>query len=102
MPKDAKRCVTHVRALEPVVECRLATGRQHQIRIHLSEAGHALVGESVYIRDHQGPKIQAARPMLHAAELGFVHPGEDREVRFSEPPPGDFAALLERLRPGGR
>lgn len=107
VPRDAKRCVTHVRALEPLrgatlVECRLETGRQHQIRIHLSEAGHALVGEAVYIRDHQGPKIQAGRPMLHAAELGFVHPGEDREVRFSEPAPGDFTALLERLRSDGR
>lgn len=87
LPKDAQRAITHVRPLErlsgaTLVECRLFTGRQHQIRIHLSERGHPLLGEPVYIRDHTGPRIAAARPMLHAAVLGFVHPSTQRPLRF--------------------
>jgi 23S rRNA pseudouridine1911/1915/1917 synthase len=81
-----------------LVECRLRTGRQHQIRIHLSEAGHPLVGERVYIRDYEGPRIEAPRPMLHATELGFVHPRTEERIRFEEPAPGDFAEVLSRLR----
>jgi 23S rRNA pseudouridine1911/1915/1917 synthase len=111
MPLDAKRAVTHVRPLEALktregteatlVECRLETGRQHQIRIHLSEAGHPLLGEPVYIRDLRGPRIEAPRPMLHARELGFVHPGNGRPVHFEDPPPADFERCLTALR-GGR
>lgn len=102
-PADAQRALTHVDPLEQLpaatlVECRLHTGRQHQIRIHLSELGHPLAGESVYIRDYAGPRIDAPRPMLHAAVLGFEHPGDGRTLRFEQPPPEDFAALLARLR----
>ncbi|MGE0786651.1 MAG: RluA family pseudouridine synthase [Sandaracinaceae bacterium] len=101
-PSDAKPSITHVRPLRQLagatlVECRLETGRQHQIRIHLAEAGHMLVGEPVYLREHAGEKIAAPRPMLHAAELGFVHPRTEEEVRFREPPPPDFEAVLQRL-----
>jgi 23S rRNA pseudouridine1911/1915/1917 synthase len=76
---DAKHAVTHVRPIAALagatlVECRLETGRQHQIRIHLAELGHPLVGERVYIRDYAGSRIESARPMLHARALGFVHP----------------------------
>ena len=103
LPADAQRALTHVQPLEALagatlVECRLHTGRQHQIRIHLSELGHPLVGESVYIRDYAGARIEAPRPMLHAAVLGFEHPGHGRTLRFEQAPPGDFAALLARLR----
>ena len=103
VPRDAQRAVTRVRALEPLrgatlVECRLHTGRQHQIRIHLSELGHPLVGEPVYIRDHRGARIAAPRPMLHAAVLGFAHPGSGEPVRFERPPPADFQAVLADLR----
>ena len=63
VPIDAKRSVTHIRPIAgllgaTLVECRLETGRQHQIRIHLSELGHPLVGECVYIRDYSGPRIE--------------------------------------------
>src|SRR6266853_712710 len=59
IPPDARRSVTHVTPIAPLagatlVECRLETGRQHQIRIHMSELGHPLVGERVYIRDYAG------------------------------------------------
>ncbi|MDQ3036890.1 MAG: pseudouridine synthase, partial [Myxococcota bacterium] len=102
-PTDAKRAMTHVRRIEPLegatlVECRLETGRQHQIRIHLAESGHPLVGEPVYVRDHAGPRIEAPRPMLHAAVLGFVHPRDGITARFEDAPPDDFAACLARLR----
>jgi 23S rRNA pseudouridine1911/1915/1917 synthase len=87
--------VTHVEPLEPLdgatlVGCRLETGRTHQIRIHLSEAGHPLVGESVYVRSYAGPRIGAPRAMLHALELGFVHPATERLVQFRREPPRDF------------
>lgn len=104
-PEGAKRAVTHVRALErlagaTLVECRLETGRQHQIRIHLAESGHPLVGEPVYVRDFDAPRIEAPRPMLHAAVLGFVHPRTGATVRFEDAPPADFEACLARLRRG--
>lgn len=102
-----KEAITHVQPLEhfghdfTLVECRLETGRTHQIRIHLSEAGHPICGERVYasprgrrIRDTSG----ARRVMLHAAELGFVHPVSGEEMRFTSPLPHDFKRLLARLR----
>jgi len=100
---DAKRSVTHVRPIEALsgatlIECRLETGRQHQIRIHLSELGHPLVGERVYIRDYAGAKIEAPRTMLHARTLGFAHPRGGERVSFEREAPPDFQAVLERLR----
>jgi 23S rRNA pseudouridine1911/1915/1917 synthase len=94
--------VTHVEPLElldgaTLVACRLETGRTHQIRIHLSEAGHPLVGESVYIRDYRGPRIGAPRMMLHATELGFVHPATEKLMHFVRPPPADFNEVLHSL-----
>lgn len=101
-PDEARRCVTHVERLQPLkgatlIACRLETGRQHQIRIHLSEAGHPLVGEPVYIRDFEGERIPAERPMLHATLLGFAHPRTGQHVQFEDPVPADFEACLARL-----
>lgn len=101
--REGQLAITHV---EPklrmkgatLVACRLETGRTHQIRIHLSEAGHPLVGETVYIRNYGGPRIEAPRLMLHATELGFAHPEDDRPMLFSEPLPPDFEEVIERLR----
>lgn len=102
-PIDAKVAVTRVAKLRDLrgaslVECRLETGRQHQIRIHLAEVGSPIVGEQVYIRDYEGPRIAAPRPMLHATELGFVHPRTGVLVRFEEAPPPDFEAMLTSLQ----
>jgi len=104
IPPEAKRSVTHVRPIAPLagatlIECHLETGRQHQIRIHLSELGHPLVGERVYIRDYAGPKIESARPMLHARVLGFVHPRTGQRMSFEREAPEDFRAMTESLRP---
>lgn len=101
-PADARRSVTHVAPLLALVgatcvECRLETGRQHQIRIHLSELGHPVVGERVYIRDFTGARIDAPRTMLHARTLGFVHPRTGRALTFEAEPPADFQALLAGL-----
>lgn len=102
IPPEAKRSVTHVRPIAALagaslVECRLETGRQHQIRIHMSELGHPLVGERVYIRDYEGPKIEAARPMLHARVLGFAHPRTGQRLSFAREAPDDLRAMVESL-----
>ncbi len=105
-PREAKRAATRIRPIErlagaTLVECELETGRTHQIRIHLAEDGHPLVGEKVYIRGAgKTPHIVASRPMLHAAELGFDHPHSGSRLQFDEPPPEDFLEILDRLRAG--
>jgi 23S rRNA pseudouridine1911/1915/1917 synthase len=106
-PVEAKRAVTRVAVVErlrgaTLVACDLETGRQHQIRIHLAEAGHPVLGETVYVRDYPGTWIAAPRLMLHAAVLGFLHPRSGRRVRCEDPLPADFQALLQRLRAGSR
>ena len=104
---DAERAVTHIRPLEKlngytVVECRLETGRTHQIRIHLSERGHMLCGEKTYVRPPGGSAVEdasgATRQALHAAVLGFEHPVSGQRLQFVSPLPRDMAKLLERLR----
>jgi 23S rRNA pseudouridine1911/1915/1917 synthase len=95
--------ITHVEVVEQLegatlLSCRLETGRTHQIRIHLSEAGFPLVGERVYIRRFTGDVIPAPRMMLHAAELGFVHPATNAEMHWSLPIPADMEQTLRRLR----
>ncbi len=106
LPDQGKRAVTHVFALErlreaTLCEARLDTGRTHQIRVHLAEAGHPLVGEAVYVRDHQAagkPLLASPRLLLHAATLGFEHPVSGERLRFEAALPDDFLAVLARLR----
>jgi len=104
---DAERAVTHVRALEKlagytVVECRLETGRTHQIRIHLAERGYMLCGEKTYVRPLGGKAVEdasgAMRQALHAAVLGFEHPTGGQRLQFVSPLPRDMLHLLDRLR----
>jgi 23S rRNA pseudouridine1911/1915/1917 synthase len=105
--ETAKKAVTYARVVEAMgeysaVECRLETGRTHQVRIHLGEAGAPLCGERVYDRPiHGQPKPDgsgAIRPMLHAATLGFRHPETDEDLRWEAKPPADFSALWVKLR----
>lgn len=113
--EGAQRAVTHVRLMESfadytVVECRLETGRTHQIRIHLSEIGHRLCGEKVYthaVGQPPAPDVSGApRQALHAAELAFVHPLTSQPLRFRMPLPRDLKNWLLGLReqppPGSR
>jgi 23S rRNA pseudouridine1911/1915/1917 synthase len=94
--------VEPIRRLRKVTLCRvrLETGRTHQIRIHLSERGHPIVGETVYIRDllraNKTP-IPSPRLMLHAALLGFRHPVTNVALEWTAPPPADFRAVFETL-----
>ena len=78
-----------------LLECRLETGRTHQIRVHLSSIGHPLVGDPVY--GQRKPRLQMERPFLHAAKLAFVHPGRGERVEFASPLPADLQARLDTL-----
>jgi 23S rRNA pseudouridine1911/1915/1917 synthase len=111
LPEVGKRAVTHVRPIEhlpgyTLVECRLETGRTHQIRIQLAEAGHPVCGEKVYNKPLRGEPLAdasgAQRQALHAAELGFPHPITGQPLHFHMPPPADFQRLLARLRGGAK
>jgi 23S rRNA pseudouridine1911/1915/1917 synthase len=110
--EQAQHAVTHVepvRRLPDATLCRvrLETGRTHQIRIHLAERGHPIVGETVYIRDllraGRTPLLQnvplggAPRLMLHAASLGFRHPVTGVTLAWTAAPPPDFAAVFASL-----
>jgi 23S rRNA pseudouridine1911/1915/1917 synthase len=116
LDEGGRRAVTRARVVErfvspgsaaaaraALVECRLETGRTHQIRVHLAFAGHPLVGDGVYGRRAAGGDPALAgfpRQALHAATLGFVHPRTGAALRFEAPPPADFTGLLTLLRRG--
>jgi 23S rRNA pseudouridine1911/1915/1917 synthase len=91
-----------------LIECRLETGRTHQIRVHMTHLGHPLVGDPAYgrARHRAAPELPPAarnmldgfrRQALHAAVLGFDHPESGRRLRFEAPIPADFANLLNSL-----
>lgn len=106
--KLGKVAVTHVEVLErfpehTFIKCRLETGRTHQIRIHLAEAGHPVCGEKVYgsrefttAKKRPGP--HAPRLALHAAELGLIHPTTNEPMEFEMPLPSDLKMFLQKLR----
>jgi 23S rRNA pseudouridine1911/1915/1917 synthase len=103
-----KHAVTHYRTLErlrdaALVECRLETGRTHQVRVHMSSIGHMLVGDPVYGRS--SPRLRPVlsalgfeRQALHAAELGLVHPVTGKTLRFASEMPADMITLIGELR----
>jgi len=105
--EKGERAVTHVRLIERIkdftlIDCRLETGRTHQIRIHLSEAGHMLCGEKLYHRPLGQPVTLddsgAPRLFLHARSLGFAHPVTGEEMDFEMPLPDDLQEFLDRLK----
>ena len=103
-----KHAVTHYATLErlgtaALVECRLETGRTHQVRVHLTSLGHPLLGDPVYGRTPAKlrpllEQLHFARQALHAAVLGFVHPVSGAALRFESALPADMGALLVELR----
>ncbi len=110
-PGMGQRAVTHVQIIEnlgdyTVVECRLETGRTHQVRIHLGESGTPLCGERIYDRPIQGPPLpdhsNAPRLALHAARLGFNHPVTGKRMTWTSPLPKDLADFVDRLRKAKR
>jgi len=99
--QGGRQAVTHYTVLGAYrgfthIEARLETGRTHQIRVHMAEIGHPLLGDIVYGRDKQ-PHGANAGQALHARTLGFAHPADGRYVEFSAPPDAYFAGLLGRL-----
>lgn len=80
-----------------LVECRLETGRTHQIRVHFQHIRHPLVGDAVYRRGTRGG-IEFGRQALHATELSLIHPSSGEAVTWSAAPPRDFQRLLATLR----
>ena len=110
LPDVGKEAVTHVAVEErlpghTILSCRLETGRTHQIRIHLSEAGHPVCGDKVYVKNPAGEvfedKSEAPRLALHATELGFEHPASGAHLHWTMPLPAWFGRFsLRRPEPG--
>ncbi|MGH6980685.1 MAG: RluA family pseudouridine synthase, partial [Stellaceae bacterium] len=100
--RGGKAALTRFRRLETfgttaaLIECRLATGRTHQIRVHLAARGFPLIGDPAYGRK-RAPKI-FPRQALHAWLLGFKHPASGNALRFTSELPDDMKQLLDRLR----
>lgn len=104
---SGKRAVTHYRTLAAfgdaaLVECRLETGRTHQVRVHMASIGHALLGDPVYARTKQAHRailetLGFRRQALHAARLGFIHPATSNALSFDSEMPADMQALYARL-----
>jgi 23S rRNA pseudouridine1911/1915/1917 synthase len=102
-----KRAVTHYRVIRPLrgaalVDCRLETGRTHQVRVHMASIGHPLLGDPVYGRPRPGQRevllrLGFKRQALHAAELGFIHPVSKENLSFHSPLPSDIQELLGAL-----
>lgn len=103
--KNGRHAVTHYRVLRrfshyTYIECRLETGRTHQIRVHMASIGHPLLGDEVY-----GPRkclFSLQGQTLHAAVLGFVHPRTGEYLEFQAPLPEYFEKLLKNLETGDR
>ena len=111
-----RHAITRVRVLEnygslsslALIECRLETGRTHQIRVHLAHVGHGLVGDPLYGGRRKIPSksfsedivqeiISFPRQALHAASLGFVHPKSNETLHFEAPLPDDMGDLIKKL-----
>ena len=108
---QGRAAVTHWRVRSRVgrltlVECRLETGRTHQVRVHLASLGLGIVGDGLYGR-HRPQDLPAtiralvlddgSRPLLHGWRLGFAHPDDGRPCRFESAPPADYAAVLAAI-----
>ena len=107
-----KHAVTHYNVLEmldncALVECRLETGRTHQVRVHLASIGHPLLGDPVYGRTPTPLRallksLDFSRQALHAAALGFIHPLTGDELRFSSDLPPDMKELIDQTAHSNR
>ena len=99
--KNGKEAITHYRVLErfgnaTYIECRLETGRTHQIRVHMASIGHPLLGDTTYGSSKNPYHLQGQA--LHAMVLGFLHPVTNEYMEFTASLPEYFLKLLEKLR----
>jgi 23S rRNA pseudouridine1911/1915/1917 synthase len=115
LARGGRTALTHYRVLREfrgvaaAIECRLATGRTHQIRVHMSERGHPLIGDSLYGSGRSGRRskllpealraqvTQFPRQALHAQMLGFQHPASQESLEFKSELPSDLNSLLRNL-----
>ena len=107
--RRAREAVTRVTAAEDFrgvsfLHLAIATGRTHQIRVHLNAIGHPVVGDQLYggvhrrVAPHLRAVLRLERPFLHAARLAFAHPGDGRRMEFESPLPEDLQTVLDALR----
>jgi 23S rRNA pseudouridine1911/1915/1917 synthase len=106
-PGKGKHAVTHYRTLQPLkdaalVECRLETGRTHQVRVHMASSGHPLLGDPLYGRARASHRdilksLGFGRQALHARSLQLVHPRTQENLAFESPVPSDIQELIEAL-----
>lgn len=116
-PAVGKHAITHYKVLErfgfcTLIECKLETGRTHQIRAHMKHIGHPLFADETYgglkiVKQSRLPKFDQfiencfsimSRQALHARTLGFIHPATGKFMNFESPLPEDFATVLEKFR----
>ncbi len=98
--ENGKDAVTHVKVLEryknaSLVECKLETGRTHQIRVHMAYIGHPIINDPVY---SSGKKASDFGQMLHAKEIGFIHPRTNKYMSFSCDVPDEFKIINEKYK----
>lgn len=103
-PKNGKEAVTHYKVLNHLnhkynhIECRLETGRTHQIRVHMTSINHPLLGDDIYgPKTHSDIKMKLQGQTLHAKTLGFIHPTTKKFVEFDTELPEYFTKLLAML-----
>jgi 23S rRNA pseudouridine1911/1915/1917 synthase len=107
--RRARTAVTRIAKAEQLkgvslLHVAIATGRTHQIRVHLSAIGHPIVGDAIYGGVHRrvADDIRAVqrleRPFLHAARLVFSHPADGRRMEFTSPLPSDLQSVIDEIR----
>lgn len=99
--KDGRDAVTHITVLErfgkyTFIRCKLETGRTHQIRVHVKSIGHPILGDKTYGLKKE--EFSLTGQLLHAGEIGFIHPRSGEAVSFTAPLPEDFSETLDKIR----
>ena len=100
--KNGKTAITHYQVLQSFhgfsyIECRLETGRTHQIRVHMASIGHPLLGDELYSGGRKSP-FRLEGQCLHAKTLGFIHPSTGKYIETDAPLPAYFQHLLANMR----